>query len=167
MSQDLAVQEAEPQDLPEVEALVKLAYAEFRDLFPETAWSAWMDNITNVVHSETGLILIAVESGKIVGVVKFYPDAAASRFGQWPSGAAALRILAVHPARRGRGLGRRLLQECLNRARSLKIPAIFLYTGVFMQAARRLYDSFGFQRAPEYDKDPGPIAYRLDLAPQP
>ena len=61
-----------------------MAYAEFKDFFPETAWSAWMDNISNIVHSETGLILIAVESGKIVGVIKFYPNAASSNLGQWP-----------------------------------------------------------------------------------
>jgi ribosomal protein S18 acetylase RimI-like enzyme len=164
MFQDVAVQEAEPRDLDEVEALVKLAYAEFKGFFPETAWSAWMDNIGTVVHAETGLILAVLESGKIVGVVKFYPDAAASNMGYWPPGAAAIRILAVHPAYRGRGLGRRLVQECLDRARSLRIPALYLYTGVFMEAARRLYESLGFQRTPEYDKNPGPIAYRIDLA---
>ena len=74
-----------------------------------------------------------------------------------------MRILAVHPDYRGQGLGRRLVQECLNRARSLKIPKIYLYTGTFMEAARRLYEHFGFQRIPEFDKEPGPIAYCLDL----
>ena len=163
MIQDLIIQEAKPQDLPEVEALVKLAYEEFQEYFPETAWSAWMDNISKVVHSETGIIFMAVESGKIRGVVKFYPDADSSKLGHWPPGAAAMRILAVHPKYRGQGLGRRLVQECLDRARSLKIPKIYLYTGSFMKAARRLYERFGFQRIPEYDKEPGPIAYCLDL----
>jgi hypothetical protein len=32
-----------------------------------------------------------------------------------------------------------------------------------MQAARHIYESLGFKRAPEFDKDPGPIAYRLVL----
>jgi hypothetical protein len=32
-----------------------------------------------------------------------------------------------------------------------------------MTAARQLYEKLGFQRAPEFDRDPGPIAYRLDL----
>ena len=32
-----------------------------------------------------------------------------------------------------------------------------------MKAARRLYERLGFQRIPEYDKEPGPIAYGLDL----
>jgi ribosomal protein S18 acetylase RimI-like enzyme len=163
MTQDPTVEQAGHQHFAEVEALVKLAYQEFQGYFPETAWSAWMDNISKVVHSETGIILMAVESGKIRGVVKFYPDAASSESGQWPPGAAAIRILAVHPAHRGQGLGRRLVQECLDRARILKIPKIYLYTGSFMKAARRLYERFGFQRIPEYDKEPGPLAYGLDV----
>jgi ribosomal protein S18 acetylase RimI-like enzyme len=163
MVRELTLEVAKPRDLAEVEALVKLAYGEFREYFPETAWSAWMDNISKVVHAEVGIILLAVESGKIRGVVKFYPDAASSKMGSWPPGAAAIRILAVHPDYRGQGLGRRLVQECLNRARSLKIPKIYLYTGTFMKAARQLYERFGFQRIPEYDKEPGPLAYGLDL----
>jgi ribosomal protein S18 acetylase RimI-like enzyme len=163
----ITVLEARRQDLTEIETLVKLAYAEFKEYLPQPAWSAWMANISQVVRSETGLLLVAMESEKIKGVVKFYSEAARSGSGSWPPGAAAIRILAVHPASRGRGLGRRLVQECISRARSLKIPVIYLYTGVFMTAACQLYESLGFQRAPEYDKEPGPLAYRLDLTLQP
>jgi ribosomal protein S18 acetylase RimI-like enzyme len=163
MAEDIAVREADVWELSEVEALVKLAYREFREYFPETAWSAWMDNIGKTVHSKTGVVLVAVESGKIQGVVKFFPEASQAELGQWPPGTAAMRILAVHPASRGRGLGRLLVRQCIDQARSLKITAMYLYTGTFMQAARQLYESFGFRRAPEYDKEPGPIAYRLDL----
>ncbi len=68
------------------------------------------------------------------------------------------------PASRGRGYGVRLTQACLDRARELGVPTVFLYTGTFMTAARHLYEKLGFQRALEFDRDPGPIAYRLDLA---
>jgi len=66
-------------------------------------------------------------------------------------------------ASRGRGYGQLLTQACLKRARERKIPTIFLYTGTFMAAARHLYEKLSFKRAPEFDRDPGPIAYRLDL----
>jgi GNAT superfamily N-acetyltransferase len=56
-----------------------------------------------------------------------------------------------------------LARECVHRAKALKISTIYLYTGTFMQAARHIYEKLGFQRAPEFDRDPGPIAYRLDL----
>jgi len=163
MTRKIAVREAEPQELSEVEALVKSAYREFKENFPEPAWSAWMDNIAQTVYSGTGVMLVATESGKILGAVKFYPDAAQARLGHWPPGTASMRILAVHPAQRGRGLGRLLVEACLDRARALRIPALYLYTGTFMTAARRLYERVGFACAPEYDRAPGPIAYRLEL----
>jgi ribosomal protein S18 acetylase RimI-like enzyme len=55
------------------------------------------------------------------------------------------------------------VNECLRLARELGISVIYLYTGKFMHAARRLYERLGFVRAEELDGDPGPIAYRLDL----
>jgi ribosomal protein S18 acetylase RimI-like enzyme len=108
-------------------------------------------------------VLVAEHQGRIAGAVKFYADAGQAHQGQWPAGAASIRLLAVSPASRGRGYGRLLTQACLNRARELSISTIFLYTGTFMAAARHLYGKVGFKRAPEFDRDPGPIAYRLDL----
>ena len=158
------IREARPKELDEVETLVKTAYREFQPLMPAAAWERWMDNIRETIQAPLGLLLVLDHQGKIEGAVKFYPDAAQSHLGQWPAGAASMRLLAVPPANRGRGYGRLLTQACLNRARKLSIPTIFLYTGTFMTAARQLYETLGFQRAPEFDRDPGPIAYRLDLA---
>lgn len=158
------IREAQTQELEVIEQLVQTAYREFQPLFPDKVWQAWLDNIKQIIHAPAGILLVAATAeGVIQGVVKFYPDAGQAALGVWPPGAASMRILAVHPQSRGRGLGRLLVQECLRRARELKVPAIYLYTGVFMNAARRLYEQLGFTRAPEFDKDPGPIAYRLDL----
>jgi ribosomal protein S18 acetylase RimI-like enzyme len=161
---NILIQEARPEDIEAIEAVVQTAYREFQPLFPEKVWLAWMDNISKVIHGETGILLVAADSqGNIHGAVKFYPDAAQAALGVWPPGAASMRILAVHPDSRGRGLGRLLVQECLRRAREMAVPEIYLYTGPFMTAARRLYEQLGFTRAPEFDKNPGPIAYRLKL----
>lgn len=163
MNEDLVIREANPLELDEVEALVKKAYREFKALLPAQAWRAWMDNIWETVHSGVGVVLVAESQGKIRGVVKFYPDARQSGLGNWPPKAASMRILAVDPASRGQGYGTLLVQECIKRARTLGISAIYLSTGTFMAAARHIYESLGFRRAPEFDRDPGPIAYRLDL----
>jgi ribosomal protein S18 acetylase RimI-like enzyme len=150
--------------LEAVEALVIAAYQEFQPLFPEKVWAAWMNNIRQVIQGKVGILLVAAdEQGKLHGAVKFYPDAQQAVLGTWPPGSASMRILAVHPASRGQGLGRLLVQECLERARALRVPAIYLYTGPFMHAARHIYESLGFVRAPEFDRDQGPMAYRLEL----
>ena len=163
MAQEIQIREAGAEELDEVEDMVKAAYREFQPLMPAAAWNRWMNNISETLQAPEGVVLVAGDQGRIQGAVKFYPDAGQAHQGQWPAGAASIRLLAVAPAHRGRGYGRLLTQECIERARDLSIPTIFLYTGTFMTAARQLYEKLGFKRAPEFDRDPGPIAYRLDL----
>jgi ribosomal protein S18 acetylase RimI-like enzyme len=163
MDNAILMRDAAPAELEEIERLVKAAYLEYRPLFPEKVWQTWMDNVSQTVAAPAGKLIVAVAGGVIAGAVKFYPDAAQSGMGQWPAGVAAIRILAVSPAVRGRGYGTRLTEECVRQAREEKVATIFLFTGEFMHAARHIYEKLGFQRAPEFDPHPGPIAYRLDL----
>ncbi len=163
MPDDVIIREASPEEWEAIEHLVKEAYREFQTLTPEKAWEAWMVNITQEVHSGAGVFLVAEEGGRLLGAIKFLPDASQAALGHWPPGVGSMRLLAVRPEARGRGVGTLLLEECLRRARELKLPGLFFYTGTFMTAARRLYEQLGFQRVPEYDYDPGPIAYHLEL----
>jgi GNAT superfamily N-acetyltransferase len=163
MAGEVVIREAVPGELEAVKELVKAAYREFKGLMPEAAWGRWMESIEAAIRSPAGMLLVAEQDGRLQGAVKFFPDAAQAAMGEWPRGSALIRILAVWPGARGRGLGTLLTEEALSRARALKIPTIFLYTGTFMAAARHIYEKLGFRRAPEFDRDPGPIAYRLDL----
>jgi ribosomal protein S18 acetylase RimI-like enzyme len=163
MSNEILIRDAAPEELDDIEALVKEAYREFRPQFPEKVWQAWMDNVSETVRAPAGMLLVAMAGGIIQGVIKFYPEASQSGMGHWPPGVAAIRILAVSPPARGQGYGTRLAAECLRRAKAMQISTIFLFTGEFMDAARHIYEKLGFRRAPELDPQPGPIAYRLDL----
>ncbi len=165
MSGNILIREARPGELAAVEALVKGAYREFRELVPQEGWERWMASITEAIASGDGLLLVAEVDGAVEGAVQFFPDASRSHQGRWPAGAATIRLLAVRPEARGSGLGRRLTEECLRRARELHLATVYLYTGRFMLAARHIYEKLGFKRAPEWEPSPdlGPIAYRLDL----
>jgi ribosomal protein S18 acetylase RimI-like enzyme len=163
MTQAIKIRPAAAEEMDEVEHLIKAAYGEFQPLMPVAAWDRWMDNISETLQAPEGVVLVAGDQGHIQGAVKFYPDAGQAHQGDWPEGTASIRLLAVAPGHRGKGYGRLLTQACLGRARELSIPTIFLFTGTFMAAARQLYEKLGFKRAPEFDRDPGPIAYRMDL----
>ena len=160
------IREAGAGELEAIEALVKGAYREYRELVPEEGWERWMASITQAINEGAGQLLVAEAAGAIQGAVQFFPDARLSGQGHWPAGSGTIRLLAVRPEARGRGLGTLLTHECLRRARTLKISTLYLYTGRFMLAAQHIYEKLGFQRAPEYDplREPGPIAYRLDLS---
>jgi len=62
---------------------------------------------------------------------------------------ARLRLLLVEPAARGRGLGVRLLRECVNFARATAYERIVLWTQSNLTAARHLYEQAGFRRTGE------------------
>jgi GNAT superfamily N-acetyltransferase len=57
---------------------------------------------------------------------------------------AQLRILLVSSAGRGQGLGRRLIQACIDFARSAGYSRLVLWTNDSLAAARHLYLAAGF-----------------------
>jgi GNAT superfamily N-acetyltransferase len=63
--------------------------------------------------------------------------------------AAQLRWFLLAPELRGRGLGRRLVDEALSYARSEGYPSIFLWTVRGLDAAAKLYRAAGFELAEE------------------
>ena len=57
---------------------------------------------------------------------------------------AKLRLLLVHPAARGQGLGARLVDECLAYAKAGGYRQISLWTNDVLASARRIYRAAGF-----------------------
>jgi ribosomal protein S18 acetylase RimI-like enzyme len=62
-----------------------------------------------------------------------------------------LRMFAVAATARGHGIGRRLVEACLDRAPQGTLRRLWLSTSPWMTDAQRLYDALGFERAPCHD----------------
>ena len=52
--------------------------------------------------------------------------------------------MAVTPAFQGMGIGKILIQKCLNKARDIKAKKVFLYSNSQLTAAISLYKKYGF-----------------------
>ncbi|WP_410576304.1 GNAT family N-acetyltransferase [Amycolatopsis sp. lyj-108] len=62
---------------------------------------------------------------------------------------AKLRMLLLEPAARGRGVGKRLVTECVEFARASGYPAMELWTVSLLDAARAIYRKEGFRLVSE------------------
>lgn len=167
----LLLREARSDELDEVSLLVRDAYRQYEDFFPPGAWKFYVEDMMDVRKrlNESQLIVAELE-GQLAGTVTLYLDAGHSSQEGWPKGWAGIRLLSVHPAYRGRGIGRALMEECIRRCHNQGIATIGLHTTEMMDVARRMYERMGFVRIPEFDYygKSGLVimAYRLDLKPQ-
>ena len=166
----LRTREARSDDRGAIEAVTLAAYEQYAALMP-AHWDDYRQNIlATLAAARRDAQIIAEEEGRVVGTVLLYP--AGSVMARPGGGSITLaepevRLLAVAPAARGRGVGGTLMQECIRRARRSGAAALTLHTTDVMQAAMRLYERLGFRRAPELDIQPAPgvtiKGYRLDL----
>lgn len=71
---------------------------------------------------------------------------------------AKLRLLMVTEEGRGMGLGRKLVQVCLDFAKDAGYSEMILWTNHVLLSARKIYESFGFQMIAEKEHhDFGPL----------
>jgi GNAT superfamily N-acetyltransferase len=112
-------------------------------------------------------IWVAVDDGQVLGSVTFAPVGSAYReIGRDDEG--EFRMLAVSPAARGRGIGRALVERCVQRSRELGYAGVRMSSMDVMTSAHRIYERLGFTRVPEDDWSPEPgvalLAYAARLA---
>jgi GNAT superfamily N-acetyltransferase len=105
----------------EYEALVARILADFAVGFDAEHEAAW----------------VAELNGEPVGWVMCVKDEA--------PGAARLRLLLVEPGARGHGIGRRLVDQCVDFARATGYRELVLWTNDVLVAARRIYQGAGFE----------------------
>ena len=164
------IRDARAGDRDAIREVTLAAYGEYATQMP-ALWQRYRANILATLADIAPAEQIVVEqAGGVVGAVLLYPAGAALPGAEggrarmpWPQ----VRLLAVAPPHRGRGVGAVLMQECVRRARAAGAPALALHTTELMRAAVRLYARLGFVRAPELDARVAPTlmvhGYRLDL----
>ena len=108
------------------------------------AWPHTAQLLGSLAALGTELELIVGEvDGQLAGAVG-YVAPFAPREAVFPPEWALVRLLSVAPAARGHGLGRRLTEACIVRARRDRAAAIGLHTSPVMQVALPLYLRLGF-----------------------
>ena len=106
-----------------------------------------------------GCLLLAKDNGEAAGCVGLRP---------LPDGTCEMKRLFVRAGHRGAGLGRRLAEAAIERARAMGYRRVMLDTLPNMVEARALYRSLGFNPcAPYYDNSClGSDCFELQLGDQ-
>jgi ribosomal protein S18 acetylase RimI-like enzyme len=90
------------------------------------------------------IVLVAEEDGRVAGYAWATVEGHDYMTLRGPAG--VLQDIVVDPAARGRGIGRRLLEETLAALRSHGAPRVVLSTAERNEPAQRLFASMGFRR---------------------
>ena len=141
----MIVRDFSPADAEGVNAVALAAFAQYRGVYSD--WEALTRAVGSMAgFAESGRIIVAEDSaGKIAGAVAYFGPYAGPRAEFFAPEWAIVRMLVVDPAARGRGIGRRLTEACLDLARSDGAAAIALHTSPAMAAALALYSRMGFR----------------------
>jgi ribosomal protein S18 acetylase RimI-like enzyme len=161
------VREVRSDEYEQAGAVVVAAYRNLPGAHMSDGYARELANVRQRAVEAEVLVAVADRNGQLFGCVTFVPDATSP----WAEGVeedeAAIRMLAVDPAAQGRGVGRALVDACLDRARARGRSGVFLHSTPWMQAAHHLYASAGFVRVPPRDWLPHPevplLAFRRDL----
>jgi ribosomal protein S18 acetylase RimI-like enzyme len=166
----MIIREAAKNELDFIREQRVNAYREHAKMIPDGHWKALERAISSEADSGPGVELLVSEINEnIVGSVVLFPPNTDAYEGyveelDYPE----IRMLAVSPEYRGKGVASALISECINRAKNNGFRWIGLHTGEFMKDAIHLYEKIGFERLPEYDFQPADDgitvkAFRLSL----
>lgn len=169
---DCRIRDARGRDRDAIEAVTLAAYQQYGAVMPPALWDGYRQNIVSTLSAvRPKTQIVAEEAGRIVGSVLLYPagtEIVRPGGGSMTLALPEVRLLAVAPSARGKGIGVLLMDECVRQARESGAKALTLHTTNMMQSAMRLYARMGFQRVPDLDFEPAPgvtvKGFRLDLS---
>ena len=132
-------------DAAAVNRVALAAFEQYRGVYDD--WEALSRGVgaMDALGAEGELIVAEDDGGSIVGAVAYFGPHTKPRAvffaEEWP----IVRMLVVDPAARGRGIGRRLTEACIERARRDGAAVIALHTSPAMAVALAMYLKMGFR----------------------
>lgn len=151
-----------------VRQLLIESYRQYKEHFSPQGWKEYAKKIASSVDNpNVDKILVAKLDQQILGSLQLFQSAEkAYEKPELDIHAPIIRLLAVHPAARGYGVGKALLKTVLHDAEADGEANVFLHTTDFMVDAIHLYTTFGFKRDESRDYWREKVhckCYRFDL----
>jgi GNAT superfamily N-acetyltransferase len=162
---DKTVREAAPSEYGEVGNLTVEAYREYVSETTADFWHQYEAILRDTAaRAQESTILVAEIEGQLAGSVALSSPGTPGR--HWPDDWAGIRVLAVSPDHRRRGVARALMDACVGQARAWGAAAIGLNSVEFMHGAVALYEQMGFVHLAQFEhtgEQSGSLVYAFGL----
>lgn len=156
--QGFKIRNANPEEFEAIGALLVSVYTQLEGFPKASEQPDYYNMLANIgaftQKPETELLAAVSPEGKIGGVVVYFGDM--QYYGSGGSAtaernASGFRLLAVDPAARGQGLGKLLIDACIQKAQKRKHRQVIIHTTHAMQVARKMYEKLGFKASEDLD----------------
>ncbi len=149
----IEVRAATPDELAAAGDVVVEAYLDL----PGARHEDYLEHVRDAAgRAEACLVLVAVEDGRVLGSVSYVPGPDNPYADVERASEAGFRMLGVAVAAQRRGIGRQLVEACIELAQRDHRTALAIVSSQRMTRAHALYERLGFHRAPDRDYEPVP-----------
>jgi putative acetyltransferase len=139
-SNGITIRNIQPSDNAELAVIVRDTLTEFGANVPGTVYfDPTTDALYELFQTPKSAYFIAEKEGKLLGGGGIYPTEGL------PANTCELVKMYLLPEGRGFGLGRTLIEQCMQTARDLGFEQIYLETLPELNLAVKVYEKFGFE----------------------
>lgn len=143
-----------PEDIKQLQSLGLHSYGQFKKALTEENWNTMHSLLTGEnFYSELlskSTCFVCETNDILIGMAFLVPQGNPNKIfdSQW----SYIRMVGVHPEYGGQGIGKKIIQMCIDFAKETNETTIALHTSEIMDSARHLYESLGFQQIKALDE---------------
>ena len=154
----LVYRQATAEDLDQLMYVSQQSFGQYKPQLSEDGWMQLNSNLQDkqrlAVLADKSAVFVCADGGNIIGMAFLVPSGNGDDI--YDDSWCHLRMVGVLPEYAGRGIGRKLTEMCVERAKKNGETTMALHTSEMMNAARHIYESMGFsvvrEIAPRFGK---------------
>jgi putative acetyltransferase len=136
---NLTIRTIQPADNAALAVIIRNALAEFGANKPGTVfYDPTTDNLFTLFQQTGSIYFVAVSGNTLIGGAGIFPS------NGLPQGTCELVKMYLSPASRGKGLGKLLIEKCLDFSTNSGYKQVYIETMPELRKAVSVYEKFGF-----------------------
>ncbi|TDP02111.1 GNAT family N-acetyltransferase [Flavobacterium sp. 245] len=169
------IRNANPSEFEEIGKILIRVYSKLEGFPKEDEQPNYYKMLANIgdftKHPETELLVAVDEKNTVFGAVVYFNDMQFYGSGGTATqekASAGFRLLGVDSQARGKGIGKLLTLDCIQKATKNNRKQVIIHSTLAMKTAWEMYEKIGFKRSKDLDFMQGELpvfGFRLTLIP--